>query len=367
MGFQCAVLAVDDEPAVLAVLKALLDKDFQVVTAHSAAQAREILKQRSIDIVLSDQFLPDGTPHAETGVQLLEWVRQHRPATVRILMTAQASLQDAIDSINRGQVHRFLVKPLNGAALLDTLRDTAKAIILERSHEDLLARLRQLNQELEERVQQRTRELEELNRQLTHKNSILERMALTDPLTGLPNRRAMERLVRTEIQRRARHPAPLSLIIVDVDHFKQINTRYLLPGGDQALIWLAQVLAQNVRSIDTVGRIGGEEFMILAPDTPGDGASVLAERLRGAVSAGSTHYQGQEIRLTISLGVAVADAACPVTAEGIRELASAALAEAKASGRNCCVVRPVSATQPRPREISFEPREGHPTYEPPLP
>ncbi len=339
VGFQCAILAVDDEPAVLAVLKALLDKDFHIVTARSAAQAKDILGQRDIDIVISDQFLPDGSPQAETGVQLLEWVRQHRPATVRILMTAQASLQDAIDSINRGQVHRFLVKPLNGAALLDTLRDTAKTIILERTHDDLLARLRQLNQELEERVQQRTRELEELNRQLQYKNSILERMALTDPLTGLPNRRAMERLLRTELQRRARHPAPLSLLIVDVDHFKQINTRFLLPGGDQALSWLAHILAQNVRSIDTVGRIGGEEFMILAPDTPAEGAQVLAERLRNAVSCDSTSYHGQEIRLTISVGVAVADRHSPVSQEELREVAAAALAEAKATGRNRCVVR----------------------------
>jgi len=338
MVSPCAVLAVDDEPAVLAVLKALLDKDFQVIIAHSAAQAREILQQRAVDIILSDQFLPDGTAQAETGIQLLEWVRQHRPATVRILMTGQASLQDAIDSINRGQVHRFLIKPLNGAALLDTLRDTAKTIVLERRHDELLARLQQLNQELEERVRQRTQELEELNRQLQQKNAILEKMALTDPLTGLPNRRAMERLLRTEIQRRERHPSPLALLIVDADHFKEINTRFLLPGGDQALIGLAQVMSQNVRAIDTVGRIGGEEFMILAPDTPAEGAAVLAERLRLAVANSCTHYNGHEIRLTISVGVAVAAPDTQVQAELMRELASAALAEAKSSGRNRCVV-----------------------------
>jgi diguanylate cyclase (GGDEF)-like protein len=338
---QCTLLAVDDEPAVVAVLKALLDKDFQVLTAHSAAQAREILLQRPVDIVLSDQFLPDGTSHAETGVQLLEWVRQHQPATLRILMTGQASLQDAIDSINRGQVHRFLLKPLHGGALLDTLRDAARSILLERSHQELLERLQQLNHELEERVRQRTQELEELNRQLQHKNSILERMALTDPLTGLPNRRAMERLLRTEVLRRERHPAPLTLLIVDADHFKEINTRYLLPGGDHVLIWLGQVLSQSVRSIDTVGRIGGEEFMILAPDTPWEGASVLAERVRQAVANDSTEYRGQQIRVTISIGGAVADTNVSVTAEQLREVASAALAEAKAAGRNCSIVRQV--------------------------
>jgi diguanylate cyclase (GGDEF)-like protein len=131
------------------------------------------------------------------------------------------------------------------------------------------------------------------------------------------------------------------LLIVDADHFKEINTRYLLPGGDHVLIWLGQVLSQSVRSIDTVGRIGGEEFMILAPDTPWEGASVLAERVRQAVANDSTEYRGQQIRVTISIGGAVADTNVSVTAEQLREVASAALAEAKAAGRNCSIVRQV--------------------------
>src|SRR5207253_6999591 len=134
----------------------------------------------------------------------------------------------------------------------------AGTLLLERSHEQLLEELRRLNQDLENLVQLRTQQLEEANRQLQYKNSILERMALTDPLTGLPNRRAMDRLVKTELQRRTRHPAPLALLIVDADDFKSINTRFLLPGGDHALIWLAQLLAQTVRTVDSVGRIGGE-------------------------------------------------------------------------------------------------------------
>src|SRR5262245_58574927 len=339
VGFKCSLLAVDDEQPILTMLSAVLADDFEVVTALSAADARSILAQRNIDIVLSDQYLRDSTPNPESGVQLLEWVRHQRPATVRLLMTAQASLEDAIDAINHGQVHRFLLKPLNPAHLKETLHDCSRRLLLERSHEELLDQLRRLNQDLEARVQQRTTELEEANRQLQYKNSILEKMALTDALTGLPNRRGMDRLVRTELQRRSRHPAPLSLLIVDADHFKDINTRYLLPGGDQALVWLAQVLAQSVRTVDSVGRIGGEEFLILAPDTPSEGAATLAERLRKAVEAGSTVYNNQRIQLTVSIGAAVADDAIPATYEQLRDLAAGALGEAKQTGRNRSVVR----------------------------
>jgi diguanylate cyclase (GGDEF)-like protein len=333
------LLVVDDEPEILSLLAAQFGHEFDVLPATNAREARAILAHRDVDFVLSDQYLLDNTPNPESGIQLLEWVRHHRSATVRILMTGQASFQDALDAINRGQVHRFLLKPINAVALRETLTEAARTLVLERSHEQLLAEMRQLNQELELRVQQRTRELEEANRQLKYKNSILEKMALTDPLTGLPNRRAMDRLVRTELQRRSRSPAPLSLLIIDADNFKDINTRYLLPGGDHALIWLAQVLAQTVRSVDAVGRIGGEEFLVLAPETGYDGAMSLAERLRLAVAGGRTMYHDQGITLTVSIGAAIVDPESPISYEQLKDLAASSLAEAKQTGRNRSIGR----------------------------
>src|SRR6185369_12973520 len=170
---KCSVLAVDDEQPILTMLTALLADDFEVLTARSAPEARGVLSERDVEIVLSDQYLRDDTPTPETGVQLLEWVRHARPATVRLLMTGQASLQDAVDAINHGQVHRFLLKPLNPGHLRETLRDASKSLLLQRSHDELLDQLQRFNQELEHRVYQRTKELEEANRQLQNKNSIL--------------------------------------------------------------------------------------------------------------------------------------------------------------------------------------------------
>jgi diguanylate cyclase (GGDEF)-like protein len=335
---KCSLLLVDDEPYILNTLSALTAKDFEVLTANSAETALEIFGRREVDLVLTDQKMP-----GKSGVQLLEWLHQHSPRTMRLMMTGLASLEDAVDAINCGQVHRYLFKPWRANELLQVLRDAARTFHLERSHEHLLAELRQLNASLEERVQLRTRELEEANRQLQQKNSMLEKLALTDPLTGIPNRRAMDRLIRSEQRRRARYPSPITLGIVDADHFKDVNDRYLLPGGDHVLVTLAQVLADSVRSVDTVGRIGGEEFMVVAPETGPEGATILAERIRSAVEKHRFSYKHHSIPVTISLGFAVADAPALATYDQMKNVASEALSEAKANGRNRAVIRMVEA------------------------
>src|SRR5208283_3633999 len=97
--------------------------------------------------------------------------------------------------------------------------------------------------------------------------------------TNLPNRRAMDRLAERELRRRDRYPGPIAIGVIDVDHFKSINDRYLLPGGDKVLIDLARTLNTSVRNVDFLGRIGGEEFMVIAPETGMEGVVVLAERI----------------------------------------------------------------------------------------
>src|SRR5437588_7656685 len=101
-----------------------------------------------------------------TGVQLLEWVRQHYPRTVRLLMTGYADLEDAVDAINRGNVYHYLMKPWRTEELLSVLRNAAEKFILERNQDELLGELRQSKADLEKRVVDRTRELEEANRLL---------------------------------------------------------------------------------------------------------------------------------------------------------------------------------------------------------
>jgi diguanylate cyclase (GGDEF)-like protein len=131
--------------------------------------------------------------------------------------------------------------------------------------------------------------------------------------------------------------------LVDADNFKSINTRFLLPGGDHVLVWLGQTLVNAVRTIDTVGRVGGEEFMIVAPETNFEGALTLAERVRRTVEIGETDFNGEPIRLTVSVGMVVAEADTLVGFDQMRHAASAALGEAKESGRNKCVVRQLTS------------------------
>jgi diguanylate cyclase (GGDEF)-like protein len=255
------------------------------------------------------------------------------------MMTGLGRLEDAVDAINCGRVHHYLFKPWKADQLLHTMRQAARTYLLERSHTQLLEQLRRLNVELEHRVQTRTHELEDTNRQLQQKNLMLKKMALTDSLTGIPNRRAIERLAKQEIVRCTRYPSPLALGLVDADNFKQINSLHLLSGGDHVLTWLGQALAKAVRTVDTVGRVGGEEFMIVAPETDLEGATILGERVRQTIANGSTDYNGATIQITISVGIAVAPSGDSVRFDQLRHAAAAALNEAKSLGRNRCVLR----------------------------
>ncbi len=207
------------------------------------------------------------------------------------------------------------------------------------SRDRLLEQLRQLNRELEKRVAERTQALQEANRLLEQRARELERLALTDPLTGLSNRRAIEELARFELKRQARYPSTLAFGLVDVDHFKDINTRYLLPGGDEALKGLARLLTASLREVDSIGRLGGDEFLILARETNREGAMRLAERIRATVAETPIPYESHVIRMTVSLGFAVADAETPTDFHSLYHLAAAALKEAKDNGRNGFIVR----------------------------
>jgi diguanylate cyclase len=342
--YRCSVLLLDDQPAVLALLARQLGREFDTATATTPSQAQTMLVERPFDIVVSDLQLGN-----VSGIAFLEWVRQNHPRSARILLTGTARLEDAAQAINCCQVQRLVLKPWKMEDLLANLRAVSRPVLLERSHEKLLEEYRTLTQDLERRVRDRTEELEVKTHQLQSalhelekKNHILEKMALTDALTGLPNRRAIDLIARKELLRRARTPAPIAVGLIDADHFKDINSTFLLSGGDHALTWLAKTLHATVRASDSIGRVGGEEFMVVAPDTEMGGAEVLAERLRTTIEQSETVYNGRPIRITVSVGFGVADVGVPVAYDRLREMAAAALAEAKQRGRNRSVVASVT-------------------------
>ena len=158
--------------------------------------------------------------------------------------------------------------------------------------------------------------------------------ARTDPLTGLRNRRAYDEVLEVEIARADRSGRPLTLLVADIDHFKEINDRFGHPTGDAVLRKVAAELEQAERRVDTVARIGGEEFVAVLPETDSDGGYVVAERMRHAIGRA---FPRDRLGVTISVGVACYpdDAA---DAESLFKAADIALLAGKDAGRDCSVV-----------------------------
>ena len=164
--------------------------------------------------------------------------------------------------------------------------------------------------------------------------------ARTDALTGLRNRRSLEEAAGAEVKRGARNGAPLSIIICDIDHFKQINDRHGHDVGDRVIRAVAQLLGTVARESDALGRWGGEEFLMILPDTGEDAAFVVAERMRRVVEAATV---GEGLRVTISLGVAglVPGGSDPARWQEAVRQADDAMYRAKAAGRNRVVAAQV--------------------------
>lgn len=172
-------------------------------------------------------------------------------------------------------------------------------------------------------------ERKRLAAELEQKSRQLESLAITDRLTGLYNRSKFDEVVASECERATRTLAPLSLLMLDIDHFKTVNDSFGHQAGDEVLMTVAQLLRENVRKVDTVARWGGEEFMVLCPATVRSGACSMAEHVRAAVEKHKFPWVGHK---TCSLGVAQYRSNEPPAA--LIERADAALYRAKNEGRN---------------------------------
>jgi diguanylate cyclase (GGDEF)-like protein len=166
----------------------------------------------------------------------------------------------------------------------------------------------------------------------------LKRLADTDPLTHLLNRRAFTEHLLDEVRRRERSGRPLSLLMIDVDHFKQVNDDFGHPTGDRVLVQLAEIFGSVFRDVDPVGRWGGEEFLVLMAETGKDEANAAAERLRAVIASHPFITEYPEERMTVSIGVTSLDGppgrGSHATLEFLVKRADGALYAAKQEGRN---------------------------------
>ncbi len=256
-----------------------------------------------------------------------------RPLTQVIMRSTEIA-----DGILGGQV---------AVATGDELEDLAGAFnkmsgrlaVSHAASREAMVALEEARDTLEERVRERTSRLEQVNHLLLSEveerkraEAELVTAASTDYLTGLLNRRAVFTLLEHERRRQARTPSPTSLVMVDLDHFKRVNDRWGHQVGDRVLVALADFLRSELRAQDAVARWGGEEFLILLPETDLDGAARVAEKIRRGFGDAPRVVDGTEVAVTLSIGAARLDPAQPVD-ESIRR-ADLALYRAKEEGRN---------------------------------
>lgn len=235
------------------------------------------------------------------------------------------NLSQAARAVEGGALETEIPR-LRGAHELQTLGQALRGMtsaLVQRERELLLA-----NHSLEDRVAERTADLQRAQAQLQEANAELAGLALRDAMTGLYNRRAGDERLAQEMARHRRHGRPLAVVIADVDHFKAVNDTHGHAAGDAVLCDVARVLLAHSRSSDMVVRHGGEEFVVLMPETGDEGAGIAAEKLRAAVAA----HAGR-VRVTLSLGVAC-DAQWYTDPVAALEAADRALYAAKQGGRN---------------------------------
>ncbi len=173
-----------------------------------------------------------------------------------------------------------------------------------------------------------------LQDELKKSNDLLKRLSNTDHLTQLYNRRYMMEVLEREFQRSQRKASPISMVIMDIDHFKRVNDQYGHQNGDLVLSTIARLAREDRRSYDVAVRYGGEEFVLVLPETSHDEATMVAERLREKVQQISFSGELRELRVSISMGVATYPASNLATIEDLIREADAALYRAKQGGRN---------------------------------
>jgi diguanylate cyclase (GGDEF)-like protein len=270
------ILVADDEPVNLALIKRRLEwEEYHVETAQDGGEAVEAAKRVLPDLVILDVMMP-----VLDGLGACRLLKED-PATRDIPVIFLSALDDTDTKVNGLSLgaNDYISKPFRVEELLARV---AVSIRLKRE--------RDLLQESAEELRRRAEAASE--------------MSMTDALTGLLNRYGLQRALQRELSEARRYSRPLSCLLLDIDFFKAVNDTHGHAAGDAALMQTARVLTESVRGSDVVCRYGGEEFLVLAPETDARGAHSLAEKIRLSVSSRLFGDGGRAFALTLSAGVA---------------------------------------------------------------
>ncbi|AFG38415.1 diguanylate cyclase [Spirochaeta africana] len=290
------VLVVDDEPINLQIAAVMLEKEgVQAAYALSGVEALDRVQAVDFDLFLVDIMMP-----GMDGIELCRLL-QENPRTrdiPLIFLTAISRREVVVQAFEAGAVD-FISKPFFGPELVQRVR----------AH----LRIRDLQKRLEASVNETSlqilksveveEELRSSQSQLAEANKVLENWAHRDPLTGLWNRRKAWDLMHYEADRSDRYGRPTGVIMIDLDLFKQVNDTYGHDVGDRMLVEVTGRLAELVRKQDILVRWGGEEFLVVLPETDQPGAEQLAEKMRSEIAGQRFEFAAEQ--LTLSLGIAV--------------------------------------------------------------
>ncbi len=306
MPAKASLLLVEDSATQGGQLKDSLERlGYEVKWARSGVDGLKIARSESPDLVVLDVIMED-----MDGFAVCRWLRMHEATRdiPIIMLTQRGDLKDRIEGLHVG-ADDYLPKPF--------------------AAEELEARIFAAL-----RVKTAQTELRRRNSQLESMLHHVEALAITDPLTGLFNRRRLSDVLRREWAVAKRYKNHLACIMVDIDHFKQFNDRYGHDAGDAILKEVARALGSSLREVDLASRYGGEEFAILLPQTDKQGAMILAQRLQESVKHLTIEIQGRPQHITASFGVAAIEDVRDGSAEDLVKAADSALYHAKRSGRD---------------------------------
>lgn len=309
--FPMRILVVSSDKTLLKSVTTSLAAGHSVTQATSIGQALEIIDQNYPQLVICD-WDPDAV-NALDFAKVLRQTKKGRQVYCLVLLSPPQEdlLPDAIET----GIDDYLFKPFGPKALQARLRAAQRVL------------------HLQEEIQIERESALRSSDEWAHTNRRLLREALTDPLTGLPNRRyGLDRLTQ-EWSFASHSGLPMACLMIDIDHFKAINDSFGHDMGDEVLRHLAEILTQTVRKEDVVFRYGGEEFAALCPATSQESAVQLAERIRAAVAAAHFGRAWQPFSITVSIGAAAFALAQP-NAEALIKQADEALYHAKEGGRN---------------------------------
>jgi diguanylate cyclase (GGDEF)-like protein len=307
------ILVADDDESLRSVLKQVLNMDgYEVTLTASGEEALAAFKREPCSLIITDIRMG-----SMSGIMLLQEVKRLRPDTQVIIMTSNATLDSAITAIQAG-AYDYLTKPFDDIALISSVaRRAVDKIRLIEENKSLLEKLKRKNEELE------------------FVNTTLKELTIRDGLTGLFNHRHFQENLALEVLRAKRYARTFSLIFLDVDFFKQYNDTHGHLHGDAVLVALSKLLIAGIRTSDLAVRYGGEEFVLLLPETSKENAFTIAEAIREKIAAHP--FPGRQAQpqgmVTVSMGIA----AFPEDGSDSSTLlhrADEALYKAKNGGRN---------------------------------